>query len=275
MINDHNTCLTSKVSNVKSQQQKQGDATNKKTKTEFKNEPSPQPVVQQIDLTPSSKVYTINDSLLAGINKSFDFDTYEDYLKVAQKFSPIICKTAVRHHLPFCAHSVSEYYSWPYAKRKANEWMRSVSVKRKVTSMINKSSVNKDKLTPWSVKKILIWLRANGYTPLEYDSMQIAYPSLSEKEVNERESKYRYVSSLSPFDELINRDSIRFDQTDSGELIDVISCDDSSNGNSLEKRNHNPIGKNVKNEVNSNYDYLIEPTEGGKHVKEQLDVVNE
>ena len=44
-----------------------------------------------------------------------------------------------RHKLPFAATSIHEFYSWPYAKRKANEWMRALEIKKKCIQMIKAS----------------------------------------------------------------------------------------------------------------------------------------
>ena len=87
-----------------------------------------------------TKIYTINDSLLNEVVKCVNrFDNYENYLKIAQKYSPIISKNANKQNSPFCARSLAEYFSWPCAKRRANEWMRALSVKHRANSMITKA----------------------------------------------------------------------------------------------------------------------------------------
>jgi hypothetical protein len=72
------------------------------------------------------------------------FKNYESYLKIAQKYSPIISKNVNKHNLPFCARSLNEYFSWPCAKRRATEWMRALNIKQRANSMIIKS-VSKQK----------------------------------------------------------------------------------------------------------------------------------
>jgi hypothetical protein len=93
----------------------------------------------------AAKVYTINDSLLNDVVKCVNkFNNYECYLKIAQKYSPIISKNVNKHNLPFCARSLNEYFSWPCAKRRATEWMRALNIKQRANSMIIKS-VSKQK----------------------------------------------------------------------------------------------------------------------------------
>jgi hypothetical protein len=73
--------------------------------------------------------------------------------------------------LPYlCASSLNEFYSWPYGKRKAIEWMRAVHLRRKCELILlndAKSEHLDNKKQLWSTKRIVLWLRAHGFTPIE------------------------------------------------------------------------------------------------------------
>lgn len=125
----------------------------------------------------------------------------------------------------------------------------------------------------WSVKKIVIWLRANGYTPLEFENMEIAHKirGTLKKETQHQPNGHHYVSSLSPFDALIKKDLVRFDESYDGDIIDVTGedyLDKTVNGKVCASSSSENL------EMNKNFDSLIELSNGGKYVKEQLDMVN-
>lgn len=68
--------------------------------------------------------------------------SFESFLKIAMKFYPIILTQYYpnyKHKLPFCASSMQEFYSWSYAKRRANEWLRALYIKRKCIQMLKTS----------------------------------------------------------------------------------------------------------------------------------------
>ena len=248
-----------------------------------------------------NKIYTINDSLLNDVVKCVNkFDNYESYLKIAQKYSPIINKNLNKHNLPFCARSLTEYFSWPFAKRRANEWMRALNIKQRANSMIIKSvsrvecfkkfkkslisilfkKKSSNKISLWSTKKVLTWLRSHGYTPL--DNMvskknQLKIVSKSKSTNND------YISSLTPFDKLFNNDietiktnnEVNYNNNNNkNEFIDIIGDNTVLDDNLQEIKMNKKIKQKAENlEYNSNYDYLLEMSSGGKYVKEQLNMV--
>ena len=133
--------------------------------------------------------------------------------------------------------------------------------------------MNKDKLPCWSVKKIVIWLRANGYTPLEFENMEMAHRirGTLKKEIQSQQNGHHYVSSLSPFDTLIKSESVRFDESYDVEMIDVTG-DSDLNKSKSNCKSSSCFSENF--EMNKNFDNLIELSDGGKYAKDQLDMVN-
>ena len=152
LLTDHNTSLLTKMKTSKSNQniynedQQSEIGSTSATSLKIPNAPSNLTVSntkisnQNNNKSTDTKIYTINDSLLNDVAKSVNvFDNYENYLKIAQKYSPIINKNANKVHLPFCARSLNEYFAWPHAKRRANEWIRALNVKKRANSMIMKA----------------------------------------------------------------------------------------------------------------------------------------
>lgn len=85
--------------------------------------------------------------------------SFETILKRLLPSCPLVDRSRGRE---LNATSMREYFSWPYGKRKAREWMRAVRLREmagKLTSEV------------WSTKRIVLWLRAHGHTPLEYKSI--------------------------------------------------------------------------------------------------------
>lgn len=210
----------------------------------------------------SIKVYKISESLLQDINK---FNTYEDCLKRALKFCPIITSNLSKYQLPFSVQSIKEWYSWPYAKRRANEWMRALTIKKKCNQLMKNT-------TKWSTKKVMIWLRANGHTPLEYD--------ISKDDDNIKESsKNGYVSSLIPYNNLLLKEigNFKLRKVDNCDFIDVDSSDDSQSlklsGNS-NGHIHKHQSENMPSSFNdNNYEQVLPLTDGAKYIREQLDLL--
>jgi hypothetical protein len=80
-----------------------------------------------------SNIYSMENLCSQLIKKPLPF-TFESCVKTAMKHFPIVLSESARilkHELPFCATSIKEFYSWSYAKRRANEWMRAVAIKNK------------------------------------------------------------------------------------------------------------------------------------------------
>jgi hypothetical protein len=137
--------------------------------------------------------------------------SFESLVKMAIKTTPIILEEYYYYEaqssfisrpskskLPFAAASISEFYSWPYAKRKANEWMRALSIRRKCIGMAVKA---RRQIEPWTTKQILLWLRARGHSPLEYHQL-----SLSGNDLHEN-SPYKRNNSATLNDEIEYVDS--------------------------------------------------------------------
>ena len=138
------------------------------------------------------------------------------------------------------------------------------------------------KFTLWSTKRVLIWLRAHGYTPLEHHitKTQCNYKtsSLNNDEENDENkiSNCDYISSLTPYDRLLNNEFSNLKPNNEGNRVDFI--DIIGNNTILEDLDENKdrikLKKNAESlELNSNYDYLLEMSNGAKYVKGQLNVV--
>lgn len=172
---------------------------------------------------------------------------FEHLIQKALKHYPIINhpsfhlkadRTRKRKKLCFSAQSIHEYYSWPYAKRKANEWIRALHIKRKCFQLLENSD-EKINYDMWSTKTIVLWLRSHGYTPLEYEHMQVV--EFNEKFLNiqetpnEFQSHLNYVDSLTSLNRLFNSKRLKekfcqSEKADDGDcdeniLIDVVNIE--------------------------------------------------
>lgn len=153
---------------------------------------------------------------------------YENLISESLRHYPIIGDYhKKRRKLSFSAQSIHEFYSWPYAKRRANEWIRAVFIKKKCSYLIEKYDLKS--ICPWSTKSIVLWLRSHGYTPLEYQHMQIM--SLERKIMNYDENQvldeFNYVDSLKPVN-FIKKDSLwkKDSQNEKDSLfIDIVNID--------------------------------------------------
>lgn len=166
--------------------------------------------------------------------------------------------------LPFCARNLNDFYKWPYAKRRANEWMRALYVKRKCIEL---GKIEK----AWSTKSIVIWLRSHGYTPLENKHI------LRQNQIG---SQSGYVDSLSTLNKLIDLRELNFsdadcrpDLNDADEnfIIDIVNNDEKKVSN-IQNESINTDAECAA-ELNDNNENSVDMCEGSKHVKEQLDLV--
>lgn len=187
-------------------------------------------------------------------------NSFESLLKlVLRRFPLVLDNTGNRAKLlPFCASSLREYNSWPYGKRRANEWMRAKSIQRECMRLIVANAMYLKKIEPaWSTKRILLWLRSQGYTPLEPEYVE------SKKERNDN---FEYVSSfatsLQDLIPSVNMNSVL--KSDETEEVDVIN--ESSNNQGRYNSN--------KSQVESNDDDCVKTIDEDLYVREQLNMVN-
>ena len=239
-------------------------------------------------------IYSINyliDQLDKAKNRLLDLN-FEAFLRTALKFYPIISSFSSLAHdqsktrffisSSFCASSINEFYSWPYGKRKAMEWMRALHVKRKCEELIKsvQNDSNEKSIEIWSTKSILLWLRSHGFTPLEYQHMA----SEKDSDKNEKSSlATSYVNSLTPFNKILrdedylkmfDKKSENREQTDKDDslIIDVVNESDQVENSALKSfKISNQYFEYLLNENTSN---CIEMCEGSQYVKEQLDLVS-
>jgi hypothetical protein len=242
----------------------------------------------------NSNIYSINyliDQLDKTKNRLLDLN-FEAFLRTALKFYPIVSslsslahdqsKTRFFRPSSFCASSIHEFYSWPYGKRKAMEWMRALHVKRKCEELIKsvQNDSNEKSIEIWSTKSVLLWLRSHGFTPLEYQHMA----SENDSEKNEKSSlTMSYVNSLTPFNKILTHNNYlkMFDkksesreQTDKDDslIIDVVNESDQIENSAL--RCSKISNQNVEYLLNENTSNYIEMCEGSRYVKEQLNLVS-
>jgi transcription initiation factor IIF auxiliary subunit len=233
------------------------------------------------------KISNQNDELQ---NKLFNF---EYFLRIAHKYCPIVChkptderhkaiKSAKVNYL-FCANSIHEFYTWPYAKRKANEWLRALYIKRKYQQLISfhKSNVN---IELWSTKAIVLWLRSHGFTPLEYKHMFANQHQYNQYSSQEHLELNRYVNSFSSVNELIKLD--KHEQNLSEGLRQKKSNHEEDDDENIDIVNNYEEKAKPKNYLIKKMEYLaeeqhtetcevdsIEMCLGSKFVREQLDLV--
>ncbi|CAF0710070.1 unnamed protein product [Brachionus calyciflorus] len=216
---------------------------------------------------------------LNSTNKTIDF---EALIFQGLKQYPIILNDdskkskKLRRKLPFCAHSIHEFYSWPYAKRRANEWMRALYIKKKCALLIEKYQLNEN-LNLWSTKSIVLWLRSHGYTPLEYQHMQIM--SFDNKIMTSNENdiinEFTYIDSSLPIDNLKNSDYLKINDKEIEEdednvLIDVVNIEPKDVKKLKDKNSRNNLEIKDANFCDLNH---LEMCSGSKYVKQQLDML--
>ena len=251
----------------------------------------------------TNNVYSINyliDQLDKTKTSLLDLN-FEAFLRTALKFYPIISsiqnltntnnseqsKTRYFKPLPFSAQSIHEFYSWPYGKRKAMEWMRALHVKRKCEEIIKLIQNSSDKKTveSWSTKSVLLWLRSHGYTPLEYQHMIL--PSEREKDLDKYGKSVlttSYVNSLTPFNTILgDQDYLKVfnDKTkwkeqmdnDDNLILDVENNDDQAQILKL-KLKSKKSSQNIASSFGEKMSNYIEMCEESQYVKEQLDLVS-
>ena len=238
-------------------------------------------------------VHTLIESLDKNKPMSDSSITFESYLKIALKYYPIVLSREyssmdlqrLKFKYPFCASSMHEFYSWPYAKRKSSEWMRALSIKRKCAHLIKSAKYfDGSQVDLWSTKSIVIWLRSHGYTPLEYKHMVVSTGTKVDDS-----SEFDYVDSLTPLSRLISIDKyLRFvnksvwlneenehslgDGDEESVLIDIVNEVDDRRVKKLgadgKKLDSSSYTENLENKLNR-----IEMCNGSKYAKEQLDMV--
>lgn len=230
--------------------------------------------------TKSTFIYSldyINDLVQKQNENRLEISSFESYLKRALKYYPIISNSTRQNKLtlPFCARSIHEYYSWPYAKRKASEWIRAVHLKRKCKQLIELSNNSNDiNIEIWSTKSIVLWLRSHGYSPLEYKHMLLNETGINRFESIFKSNDFGYVNSFSSLNDLnlfknFNLNNIYDEEND--EIIDVISDNSLINSKKADKK------VDIKNlneeEFDQNGYNNLEISEECKHIKEQLELV--
>lgn len=197
---------------------------------------------------------------------------YENLVNESLRHYPIIGDNyKKRRKLPFSAKSIHEFYSWPYAKRRANEWIRAVYIKKKCSYLIDK--YNLTNLSPWTTKSIVLWLRSHGYTPLEYQQMQVM--SLERKIINYDENQvldeFHYVDSLQPVN-CIKKDNIwkMYSQNENDSIfIDIVNID------SNESKKKRPMDQTkFDHKVIFNQKNHLEPCAETKYVQKLLEQLN-
>lgn len=212
----------------------------------------------------------MNDSLIYSVDR---------LMRLNGSKSPVSFELTLKKILPSCplidrqkrstselsAASVREYYSWPYAKRKAREWMRAVQLRQMCAAQ---------GLTGlWSTKQIVIWLRAHGYTPLEYRNIKLAHiddtsvVTAADTSGTDTEN-YDYVNSFTPINRLFAYKRLPitcYDEID----IDVVAEDES--GQSTRRLEEELKRDAIEKERNKNSPFnIIELNEVEKFIQEQL-----
>lgn len=191
----------------------------------------------------------------------------------------------------YAAKSIHEFYSWPYAKRKAIEWIRALYLKRDcIASMckcLNVSNENYIRSQLWSTKNVVLWLRSHGYTPLEYKHMKL----VNSQTISLNEAKLNYVYSLTSISDILPENSydseslnykskanrmMECDNEEENELIcvDVDSSEDTQPTTAeMSKRRKKKESVSLIDELNEINENQIEMSEEDLHVREQLDTL--
>lgn len=254
-----------------------------------KSKQEDEPQTRQLD----QLIYSV-DNLISKFNIEIDSfknkksnNNFEDWINKSIKYFPLVLNfnfdesnkhvKQQKYQLGFCAKTLHEYYLWPYAKRKANEWLRALHIKRFILEKLDKDS--QPMVNIMSTKNIVLYLRSHGYTPLEHQHI-----------ARTENSTYHYVSSLTPIDKLLKKSKISIDildeknvpvietavvaaaeEEDEQILIDIINDDKNGRANKYKSKQSELMIQN--NELNYNNDNMIEMCQGSKYVKEQLEIV--
>lgn len=192
---------------------------------------------------------------------------------LARQAEPTCFETLLRRLLFKCplidsATSIYEYYSWPYGKRKAWEWMRAVRLREmckaeKFTSQL------------WKTKQIVLWLRAHGYTPLEYKNIMECEDRFGNENDNSSRSDFSYVNSYSSISRIFDYKRCRVSRSDdydeSQMLVDLDVVNTTENQDRCDLK---PIElvKQMEKQKNTfeNPLGLHKMTEGEKFIQEEL-----
>lgn len=269
--------------------------------TKIKNNNSLESKVEEITTLQKSNSDDFNvhnlcsvKTVLNNLNCKLETFKFEGLIRQALANYPIINNLELRNfhskkkrrHLSFSARSIHEFYSWPYAKRKASEWIRALYIKRKCSQIIeslNDHFKSKLNIQVWSTKCIVLWLRSHGYTPLEYQHMLVLSQFDNQPQIKDDEpySYLNYVDSLSPLNKLfsntknliINLAEADISPNDDDCFIDVVNLEDED----PDRKKLNAISilkqRNERGLVNESGLNHVEMCDGSKHVREQLDMV--
>lgn len=96
-----------------------------------------------------------------GTRKRFHID---ECVTMAQIVEHFIKKRPLCH--PVCMATVEKFLSWNVGKRCASEWQRAKAVQKDISDEMPRSC-NWKIVDVWTVKRILLWARHYGYTPLK------------------------------------------------------------------------------------------------------------
>lgn len=96
--------------------------------------------------------------------KTEHLQNFKQLLIATVKKVPLIGEKEEDGSNPFCASSLDQYYSWNIGKRRASEWQRAVSMKKRLQEIIEKQAKFSN-LTPLKTREIVHWCRIHGYTP--------------------------------------------------------------------------------------------------------------
>lgn len=239
-------------------------------------------------------IYTVENLKQKMSSPEFPNISFEFFVRQALTSCPLISKAGgdsrgATPQTPFSVESVHEFYSWPYPKRKAKEWMRALTLKQKCIQMIDNLGLSQRVLLKWSTKQVIMWLRAHGYTPLEYRHMMVR--GEDERE-NENERNFNYVNSFTPINRLFeykkmssrgtaigasekvktNRDTmVNDEEADNDEFVDIINeFSTKKQPNEFNRKEKDAIEKEINKNDGLNF---VEMSTGDRYVHDELDKV--
>lgn len=94
--------------------------------------------------------------------QSTEWRCIRDCVRLLAKHLPLIDENAThRSFLPFSAPTLDGFAAWNIGKQRSAEWMRSKLIQQILQSC---RFVNRE--TTWTTKKIMMWCRRQGYSPL-------------------------------------------------------------------------------------------------------------
>ncbi|KAM4041467.1 YEATS domain-containing protein 2 isoform 2-T2 [Anomaloglossus baeobatrachus] len=96
--------------------------------------------------------------------KTENLQNLKQLLTATVKKIPLIGERDEDGSNPYCARSLDQYYSWNIGKRRASEWQRAISMKRKLQEVLEKQAKFSN-FAPLKTKEIVHWCRNHGYTP--------------------------------------------------------------------------------------------------------------